>query len=135
MVRLLPALTPTILHRPPAVDVAAVRAMGLTVVGHLAMRYGIRVELPPGPKLGTIAEVEIPLALTRPTPKTTPLPAMRGSARVEMALSANGNGNGNGHKGNGHAVIDVAPVTLEMLPQALAAPFTVMFPPPPVAIA
>jgi signal transduction histidine kinase len=94
-----------LLHRPPAVDVAAVRAMGLTVVGHLAMRYGIRVELRPGPKLGTIAEVEIPLGLTRPTAKTAPLPATRGSAPVgvpvEMAV------NGNGHKGNGHAVIDV----------------------------
>jgi len=102
-----------LLHRPPAVDVAAVRAMGLTVVGHLAMRYGIRVELRPGPKLGTIAEIEIPLGITRPTAKTMPLPATRGSAPVEMAVHANGNGNGyksNGN-GNGHAVIDVAQPT------------------------
>jgi signal transduction histidine kinase len=110
-----------LLHRPPAVDVAAVRAMGLTVVGHLAMRYGIRVELRPGPKLGTIAEVEIPLGLTRPTAKTAPLPVApppaAGSAPVAAGVSRNGNGNGNGGNGvhaeharrnGGHAVIDLA---------------------------
>jgi two-component sensor histidine kinase len=73
-----------LLSRPPAVDVSAVRAMGLTVVAHLAMRYGIRVELRAGPKLGTIAEVEIPLGLTRRAPKLD-IPAPRGSASVNRA--------------------------------------------------
>ncbi|OLB65996.1 MAG: hypothetical protein AUI10_04325 [Actinobacteria bacterium 13_2_20CM_2_72_6] len=113
-----------LLHRPPAVDVAAVRAMGLTVVGHLAMRYGIRVELRPGPKLGTIAEVEIPLNLTRPTPKTASLAAPRGTAPVAAdplgtgngANGANGNGNGHHRSGNGngaHPVIDVQPAAVK----------------------
>jgi hypothetical protein len=97
-----------LLHRPPAVDVAAIRNMGLTVVGHLAMRYGIRVELRPGPKLGTIAEVEIPLTLTRPTPKTAPLAV----APADAGPAGNGNGaepHGNGARRNGHhAVIDLA---------------------------
>ncbi|MFJ1703868.1 nitrate- and nitrite sensing domain-containing protein [Kitasatospora sp. NPDC088346] len=48
------------LAAPSPVEVAAVRAMGLTVVGHLASWYGIRVELRPRPGGGTIAEVTLP---------------------------------------------------------------------------
>ncbi|MBP0455609.1 sensor histidine kinase [Kitasatospora sp. RG8] len=48
------------LATPPPVEIAAVRAMGLTVVGHLASWYGIRVELRPRPGGGTIAEVTLP---------------------------------------------------------------------------
>ncbi|HKT02856.1 MAG TPA: nitrate- and nitrite sensing domain-containing protein, partial [Rugosimonospora sp.] len=109
-----------LLRRPPAIDVAAVRAMGLTVVGHLAMRYGVRVELRPGPKLGTIAEVNIPLPLTRPIPGIAALAAAsRGTGTAPMTVvppkeaaltnghsnGANGNGthgNGANGKGNGH---------------------------------
>ncbi|GAB3807702.1 nitrate- and nitrite sensing domain-containing protein [Micromonospora zhanjiangensis] len=57
-----------VLASPPAIDVAAVRAMGLVVVGQLAGRLGVRVELRPGPKLGTIAEVALPATLIRPIP-------------------------------------------------------------------
>ncbi|MFD0821684.1 nitrate- and nitrite sensing domain-containing protein, partial [Micromonospora zhanjiangensis] len=57
-----------VLASPPAIDVAAVRAMGLVVVGQLAGRLGVRVELRPGPKLGTIAEVAMPATLIRPIP-------------------------------------------------------------------
>ncbi|MEV4757192.1 nitrate- and nitrite sensing domain-containing protein [Micromonospora sp. NPDC049559] len=57
-----------VLARPPAIDVAAVRAMGLVVVGQLATRLGVEVELRPGPKLGTIAEVALPANLIRPIP-------------------------------------------------------------------
>jgi hypothetical protein len=42
--------------------------MGLVVVGQLAARLGITVELRPGPRLGTIAEVSLPAALIRPAP-------------------------------------------------------------------
>ncbi|MBT8224190.1 MAG: sensor histidine kinase, partial [Dactylosporangium sp.] len=48
-----------LLRRPPAVDVATVRSMGLVVVGHLAARLGAHVELRTGPRLGTIAEVTL----------------------------------------------------------------------------
>ena len=57
-----------VLARPPAIDVAAVRAMGLVVVGQRANRLGARVELRPGPRLGTIAEVSLPAGLIRPIP-------------------------------------------------------------------
>ncbi len=61
------------LSAPPQVDVAAVQAMGLTVVGQLAARYGIRVELRPGRPQGTVAEVTLPLDVFRvasPPPST-----------------------------------------------------------------
>ncbi|MEO3745740.1 nitrate- and nitrite sensing domain-containing protein [Plantactinospora sp. B5E13] len=62
-----------LLARPPATDVAAVRAMGLVVVGQLANRLGVTVELRPGPKLGTIAEISLPAALIRPVPPESQL--------------------------------------------------------------
>lgn len=63
-----------VLSRPPAIDVAAVRAMGLVVVGQLAIRLGATVELRPGPRLGTIAEVALPGKLIRPVPEDQELP-------------------------------------------------------------
>lgn len=55
-----------LLARPPAIDIAAVRAMGLTVVGHIAARYHIQVQLRPGQHTGTLAEVVIPKDVFRP---------------------------------------------------------------------
>ncbi|MEJ3744671.1 nitrate- and nitrite sensing domain-containing protein [Actinomycetes bacterium KLBMP 9797] len=63
-----------LVSRPPAIDVAAVRAMGLVVVGQLANRLGARVELRPGPKLGVIAEVALPGTLIRPVSEAEQLP-------------------------------------------------------------
>jgi len=63
-----------VLSRPPAIDVAAVRAMGLVVVGQLAIRLGATVELRPGPRLGTIAEVSLPGKLICPVPEAEELP-------------------------------------------------------------
>ena len=48
------------LAEPPSVDVAAFRLMGLAVVGRLAGRYGIRVELRANMEGGTIAQVILP---------------------------------------------------------------------------
>ncbi|WP_406298979.1 nitrate- and nitrite sensing domain-containing protein [Embleya sp. NBC_00888] len=48
------------LASPAQLDVHAVRAMGLTVAGHLATRYGITITLAPGPQGGTVAEVGLP---------------------------------------------------------------------------
>lgn len=48
------------LASPAQLDVHAVRAMGLTVAGHLATRYGITITLTPGPQGGTVAEVGLP---------------------------------------------------------------------------
>lgn len=49
-------------HRPP-LDLAAVEAMGLTVVAYLASRYQIQVELKEAYPRGVIAEVTLPPAL------------------------------------------------------------------------
>jgi len=80
-----------VLARPPAIDVHAVRAMGLVVVGQLAIRLGAKVELRPGPRLGTIAEVALPGTLIRPVPleeelPTAGRPALAGSLDAGIRL-------------------------------------------------
>lgn len=55
-----------LLAQPPAIDIAAVRAMGLTVVGHIAARYNISVALRQGQHTGTLAEIIIPKEVFRP---------------------------------------------------------------------
>ncbi|MFC7709660.1 sensor histidine kinase [Micromonospora lupini] len=57
-----------LLARPPAIDVAAVRAMGLVVVGQLAARLGAGVQLRRGPRRGTLAEATLPAAIIRSLP-------------------------------------------------------------------
>lgn len=47
----------------PPLDLEAVRSMGLTVVGHIASRLGISVQLRVGHPRGTIAEITMPAAL------------------------------------------------------------------------
>jgi signal transduction histidine kinase len=51
------------LSEPPNVDVAAFRLMGLAVVGRLASRYGIRVELRANIEGGTVAQVMLPSSI------------------------------------------------------------------------
>ncbi|WP_250001304.1 nitrate- and nitrite sensing domain-containing protein [Actinoplanes sp. M2I2] len=51
------------LAEPPSVDVAAFRLMGLAVVGRLAARYGIRVELRANIEGGTVAQVTLPSSI------------------------------------------------------------------------
>ncbi|WP_084464045.1 sensor histidine kinase [Microtetraspora fusca] len=51
------------LSEPPAVDVSVSRRMGLFVVGRLAQRHGIRVQLRPGDSGGLIAMVLFPATL------------------------------------------------------------------------
>ncbi|MFC8300730.1 nitrate- and nitrite sensing domain-containing protein [Micromonospora orduensis] len=57
-----------LLAHPPAIDVAAVRAMGLVVVGHLAARLGATVQLRRGPRRGILAEATLPAAMIRSLP-------------------------------------------------------------------
>ncbi|HIW63037.1 MAG TPA: nitrate- and nitrite sensing domain-containing protein [Candidatus Stackebrandtia excrementipullorum] len=61
------AINERLMARPP-LDLEAVRSMGLTVVGHIAARRGIRVQLRPGQNGGTIAEVTVPAALLAEAP-------------------------------------------------------------------
>ncbi|MFI5908961.1 nitrate- and nitrite sensing domain-containing protein [Dactylosporangium sp. NPDC051541] len=77
-----------LLSRPPAIDIAAVRAMGLTVVGHIAARYNIQVALRPGQHTGTLAEIIIPKEVFRPI-----LASERGPQLTTATVGApNGNG-------------------------------------------
>ncbi|MFF0376870.1 sensor histidine kinase [Actinoplanes missouriensis] len=48
------------LTEPSEVDVSAFRLMGFAVIGRLAARHGIGVELLPGSEGGTIAEITLP---------------------------------------------------------------------------
>ncbi|MET8360717.1 nitrate- and nitrite sensing domain-containing protein [Micromonospora sp. NPDC005171] len=57
-----------LLAHPPAIDVAAVRAMGLVVVGQLAARLGATVQLRRGPRRGILAEATFPAAIIRSLP-------------------------------------------------------------------
>ncbi|WP_433111470.1 nitrate- and nitrite sensing domain-containing protein [Micromonospora sp. CA-246542] len=78
-----------LLARPPAIDVAAVRAMGLVVVGQLAARLGASVQLRRGPRRGTLAEATLPAAMIRSLPPEEYLLApgrlSRRSARTSVA--------------------------------------------------
>ncbi|MFC5005379.1 nitrate- and nitrite sensing domain-containing protein [Dactylosporangium cerinum] len=65
-------------------DLAAVRAMGLTVVGRLAARHGIRVELRPG-QPGTIVDVTVPVHVF--TIGTTPRRALDSGHAPVAALT------------------------------------------------
>ncbi|GAB3963628.1 hypothetical protein GCM10027615_04470 [Plantactinospora veratri] len=63
------------LAEPPAVDVAAFRLMGLAVVGRLAHRHEIRVDLRRNVEGGTVAQVTLPAS-------TVVLPNPRGRDQV-----------------------------------------------------
>jgi signal transduction histidine kinase len=52
-----------LLAKPPVVGLALSRALGLHVVGSLAARHGITVELRPGAPLGLVALVTLPSAI------------------------------------------------------------------------
>src|SRR5690349_4230894 len=69
------------LAEPPGVDVAAFRLMGLAVVGRLAARYGIRVELRANLEGGTIAQVTLPGSIVV-------LPSRRGDTQPRGGLPA-----------------------------------------------
>ncbi len=60
-----------LLARPPLVGLALSRALGLHVVGALAVRHGIHVELRPGAPVGTVALVMLPSSILE-RPQTTP---------------------------------------------------------------
>ncbi|NRQ36346.1 HAMP domain-containing protein [Nonomuraea sp. NN258] len=62
------------LAEPPVVDVSVSRRMGLFVVGRLALRHGIRVQLRKGDDAGLIAMVLLPPALIPDGSQQQPLP-------------------------------------------------------------
>jgi hypothetical protein len=70
------------LAAPAAVELTGVRAMGLIVVGRLAARHGVRVELRAGQQGGTVAEVTVPSALLSWGEPTAPAPGFATTAAV-----------------------------------------------------
>jgi signal transduction histidine kinase len=71
-----------ILATPPAIDVSAIRSMGLTVVAHIAARHAILVRLTPGAPGGTIAHVLVPREVCEVPGYTSP-PADSPSVRSD----------------------------------------------------
>ncbi|WP_280672607.1 MULTISPECIES: sensor histidine kinase [unclassified Kitasatospora] len=86
------------LANPPTVDVSVSRRMGLFVVGRLALRHGIRIQLRPSDSGGTAALVVLPADLTpydapaRTGHTTSPLIA----AEAQPAVTQGGPGPGAG---------------------------------------
>ncbi|WP_045745076.1 sensor histidine kinase [Actinoplanes rectilineatus] len=92
------------LHAPSDVDAGTFRLMGFAVVGRLAARHGIGIDLRPGPEGGTIAEVSLPadivimpglpapparpVSWSRPVPAVESRPANRAPRAAEPAYRA-----------------------------------------------
>ena len=79
------------LGEPPNVDVAAFRLMGLAVVGRLAGRYGIRVELRANLEGGTVAQVILPNTIVV-LPNRPIEPPMRGNRPAQLDSGPAGGG-------------------------------------------
>jgi signal transduction histidine kinase len=74
------------LASPPDVEMAALRSMGLAVVGHVAAAHGIRVRLHSGPGgVGTVAEVWLPPMILRAVRRDPP--PVTQTARVAPAIA------------------------------------------------
>ncbi|MFC6019617.1 nitrate- and nitrite sensing domain-containing protein [Plantactinospora solaniradicis] len=87
------------LAEPPAVDVAAFRLMGLAVVGRLAYRHGIRVDLRRNVEGGTVAQVTLPgstVVLPKPRGRDQILGRPRQPLAVEPGPSAAASSSGGG---------------------------------------
>jgi signal transduction histidine kinase len=79
------------LAEPPNVDVAAFRLMGLAVVGRLASRYGIRVELRANLEGGTVAQVILPATIVVLPNRPIEAP-MRGNRPAQLDSGPSGGG-------------------------------------------
>ncbi|MGI5238500.1 sensor histidine kinase [Dactylosporangium sp. CA-139066] len=94
------------LAEPAPVDVGAFRLMGIAVVGRLAARHRITVQLRSSVGGGTVAEIVLPAnALVLPRDdRPASLPSRRPAAPLpERPGAYAGNGHpGNGYAGNGH---------------------------------
>ncbi len=73
------------LAEPPGVDVAAFRLMGLAVVGRLASRYDIRVELRANLDGGTVAQVMLPSTIVVLPSRTLEAPSRGRMPQLDRA--------------------------------------------------
>jgi hypothetical protein len=79
-----------LLANPPVVGLAMSRALGLHVVGSLAQRHGITVELRPGAPGGVVALVALPTAVLEPRPVSAPPTPATGNPIYSPDLDAQG---------------------------------------------
>jgi signal transduction histidine kinase len=79
-----------LLADPPVVGLALSRALGLHVVGSLAARYGITVELRPGAPGGLVALVALPTAVLEPRPVSAPAAPANGNPVYKPDLDPQG---------------------------------------------
>jgi hypothetical protein len=78
------------LGRAPVVDPTVTRHMGLYVVGRLAQRHGIRIQLRERPYGGITANVITPSRLIRTDPEAPPRTARRPATRPQPVVSPSG---------------------------------------------
>jgi anti-sigma regulatory factor (Ser/Thr protein kinase) len=78
------------LSRAPVVDPTVTRHMGLYVVGRLAQRHGIRIQLRERPYGGLIAHVVTPARLVRTGPDAQPRPARGPATKPQPAVPPSG---------------------------------------------
>ncbi|MEU1876411.1 nitrate- and nitrite sensing domain-containing protein [Streptosporangium sp. NPDC020072] len=71
---------------PPVVDVSVSRRMGLFVVGRLALRHGVRVQLRPQESGGLIAMVLFPAALIVETVQPSQTPSWGGESQSQSSF-------------------------------------------------
>ncbi|MFD0886989.1 nitrate- and nitrite sensing domain-containing protein, partial [Streptosporangium algeriense] len=71
---------------PPVVDVSVSRRMGLFVVGRLALRHGVRVQLRPQESGGLIAMVLFPAALIVETTQPSQTPSWGGDSQSQSSF-------------------------------------------------
>ncbi|SDG56979.1 Signal transduction histidine kinase [Sinosporangium album] len=86
------------LANPPVVDVSVSRRMGLFVVGRLALRHGVRVQLRPQENGGLTAMVLIPEKLVAPIPGS----ATYAQPQAAMFPTVNPPAGGSAYPGPGH---------------------------------
>jgi signal transduction histidine kinase len=106
------------LAKPPLVDVAVSRMMGLVVVARLAARHGVKVELRPAPERGTVADVTLPASVLVPRalggrPGGPPAPVRPERISEQLALES-------GPSVSGRSPFTQPPFSPMPLPQAPA---------------
>ena len=72
------------LAKPPLVDVAVSRMMGLVVVARLAARHGIEVKLRPAADRGTVADVLLPPSVLISATTAFRTPPVAGAERAAL---------------------------------------------------
>jgi signal transduction histidine kinase len=93
------------LAEPPSVDVAAFRLMGLAVVGRLASRYGIRVEMRANIEGGTVAQVILPSSIVVLPQRPIDPPSRGRTPQLDSGPSGGWNDTMNGRMGTATATL------------------------------